>query len=255
MRLDAYIKDIIKDNNLSPSGTCYMPISRKESFLRISIDGKVKARNAFKKLYLDHEAQGHKRESQYYYQNQANAKIFNNAIAGGMKIKQFILGCKAGFNAITSTGRMSVKQGYSFIERAVNGNIYLPTMKDALTYTLNHIRHIPEEFPNLIETKTLYVPTVDEVVQYLTQSVANYTTQLDVTDLRLLLTNSTVVERSYVFYAGCINNLCRYNEGLMRPWIDSCFINGPIDPSLLEDIDLGEVKSFSRRCYLLHVVH
>ena len=245
MRLDHYIKDVISDNILSPSGTCYSPVSRKESFLRMSIEGKVKARNAFKKLYLSFEAQGKKRESQYYNQNQANAKIFNNAIAGGMKIKQFILGCKAGFNAITSSGRMSVKQGYSFVERAVNGNIYLPSVKDAITYTLNHARHVPFEFSELIDKNILYVPTVNDVVDYLIKSVKNYTTKLKHDDLTTIITNLSPQQRSYVFYAGCFNNLCRYNEEMMRTWIDSCFISTPIDPELYKDISPDDIKTFS----------
>jgi hypothetical protein len=244
IRLDHYIRDIVKDNNLSPSGTCYLPISTKQSFLRLSIDGKIKARNKFKKRYLEAEAQGEKREATYYNLNQANSKIFNNAIAGGMKIKQFILGCKAGFNAITSSGRMSVKQGYSFIERAVNGNIYLPSMRDALTYALNHARHVHPDFGHLIHQGTLYTPTIEEVVNYLTTNVQNYTNKLDTTDLTRVIEGITAVQRAYIFYAGCINNLCRYNEVIMRSWIDSCFVQGPVDPSLYRDIDPAEIKTF-----------
>lgn len=244
MKLDTYVRTVIKDNNLSPSGTCYMPVSRKESFLRMSIEEKVAARNAFKKRYLDAESRGDKRESQYYNQNQANAKIFNNAIAGGMRIKQFILGDKAGFGAITSVGRLCVKQGYSFIERAVNGNLYLPSMRDAITYVFNHVRHVPESFVTLITEKTLYVPTVEEVVQYILSSVANYVSHPQNDKLLPIITNLTEVERSYVFYAGCFNNLCRYNEDLARTWIDSCFVHDQIDPGLTQDINIDEIKTF-----------
>ncbi len=246
-RLDHYIRDIVADNNLSPSGTSYHPVSRKESFLRMSIDDKVKARNKFKKLYQSFEAQGMKRETQYYYQNQANAKIFNNAIAGGMKIKQFILGCKAGFNAITSSGRMSVKQGYSFIERAVNGNIYLPTIRDAITYTLNHASHIPNGFEKLIEDNVIYCPSTSEVMQFLLSSVSNYTTKINdrtCAPLEKLILGLTPVQRSYVFYVGCFNNLCRYNETMLRNWIDSCFIPADVDYELYKDIQVEEIKSF-----------
>jgi hypothetical protein len=244
MDLDRYVLEVVKDNNLAPSGTCYHPVSRKESYLRISIDEKVRERNAFKKQYLMHEAQGEKREAQYYYQNQANAKIFNNAIAGGMAMKQFIMSCKAGFNSITSSGRMSVKQGYSFIERAVNGNLYLPQMRDAITYVINHARHVPVDFGPLILDGTLYSPSVGQVATYLITSVKNYTTKLDDHDLVKIISNLTEVERAYVFYAGCLNNLCRYNEEMMRGWIDSCFIHGDIDPLLVADVNPGELKKY-----------
>lgn len=243
--LHVYIREVIGRNNLAPSGSCYKPVSVQESFLRQSIDGKVKERNAFKKKYLAFEAQGKKRESQYYNQNQANAKIFNNAIAGGMRIKQFILGSLAGFNSITSTGRMCVKQGYSFIERAVNGNIYLPSTRDAISYVLNHIRHIPSDFPDLINSGLLYTPTVDEVTTYLINCVKNYVSHPDEPELRELLSGVSPVERSYVFYAGSICNLCKFNEQMMRTWIDSCFLPDIIDPQLYMDVSVDDIKSFS----------
>lgn len=244
MRLDKFIVQIIGKNNLSPSGSCYLPVEVKESFLRRSIEAKIKARNEFKHMYLGFEAQGKKREAQYYYQKQANAKIFNNAIAGGMRIKQFILGSLAGFNAITSTGRMSVKQGYSFIERAVNGNIYLPSSADAISYILNHASHVPEEFAALIQQDILYVPTTQQVTDYLVTSVENYVQRPNAAWIQSLLTGLDDTKLAYVFYAGCLSNLCRYNETMMRGWIDSCFISEKIDPVLYQDIDPAEVKSF-----------
>lgn len=245
MSLDKYIVTVVADNNLAPSGTSYLPVSKKESFLRVSIESKIKERGAFKKIYLDFEAQGKKRESQYYYQNQANAKIFNNAIAGGMNIKQFILGCKAGFNSITSVGRLSVKQAYSFIERAVNGNLYLPNTRAAITYILNHTRHMHTDFHDLLVHKGLYTPTTQEVLKYIVDSVRNYEQNPDVETLTSILDGLTATQKAYVFYAGCFNNLCRFNEDMMRSWINSCFLPENIDPSLYSDIEISEVKTFS----------
>lgn len=244
MPLDKYIKEQVADHNLSPSGSCFMRVSRKESFVRITIDQKVKDRTAFKKKYLDYEARGMKRESQYYNQNQANAKIFNNAIAGGMRIKQFILGSLAGFNAITSVGRICVKQGYSFIERAVNGNLYLPRTRDAITYIFNHARHVPEDFAVLIHDNTLYVPTTEQVTAYIVDSLQKYVTHPQVDLITEMVESLTPVERSYVFYAGCLNNLFKYNDKPSRAWIDSCFVGYDVDPSLYRDIDPAEVKTF-----------
>lgn len=242
MRLDKFITEIVGDNNLSPSGSCYMRVEKRESFLRRSIETKIKQRNEFKHLYLGYEAQGKKRESQFYYQKQANAKIFNNAIAGGMRIEQFILGSLAGFNAITSVGRMSVKQGYSFVERAVNANIYLPTTADAISYILNHASHVPDEFVTLINNDTLYIPTHQEVSTYLMDCVEKYVSRPDHSQVQSVLAGITQVQLAYVFYAGCFSNLCKFNENLLRPWIDSCFIRESIDQNLTQEIDIADVK-------------
>lgn len=244
MRLDKFIKDVIQDNNLSPSGSCYLRIEKRESFLRRSIETKIKQRNEFKGLYLGFEAQGKKRESQFYYQKQANAKIFNNAIAGGMRIEQFILGSLAGFNAITSVGRMSVKQGYSFIERAVNANIYLPTIDDAISYTINHSCAVPEDFSKLISENILHTPTHEEVSEYLLNCVRKYTINPDKSELQTVLAGLSDVQLSYVFYAGCFNNLCKFNRSMMCRWIDSCFIRDEIPQSAIADIDISEIKTF-----------
>lgn len=243
MNLDRFIVKVIADNNLAPSGSVYYPVSKKESFIRRSIEDKIAERNKNKHLYLDFEAQGKKRESQFYNQLQANAKIFNNAIAGGMRIKQFNLGSLAGFNAITSAGRVCVKQGYSYIERAVNGNLYLPTSRDAITYILNHARHVADGFAALIETNRLYVPTVGEVLAYILDSVQKYVFRPDIATLTELLSRMSTVQRSYVFYAGCLSNLCKFNEAMMREWVDSCFLPEEIDPALYQDIDLAELKT------------
>lgn len=244
MPLTTYVSDIITDNNLSPSGTCYYPVSKKESFLRVSIEDKIKARNSLKKLYLEYEAQGKKRESQYYNQGQANAKIFNNAIAGGMKIKQFILGCKAGFNAITSTGRMSVKQGYSFIERCITGNIYLPTNDAAISYILVCSQNVHKDFEKMIRENNLYIPSVDDVCDYLANSVANYVLYPAKDKYKELLVSLSDIERSYIFYVGCFKNLCEYNDSFMREWIDSLFYQGEVPYEAYKDIDPMEIKTF-----------
>lgn len=242
--LNTYITDIIKDNNLSPSGSCYTPVAKRESFLRISIKGKMQARSDYKNKYLAYVAQGMKRESNYYHLNQANAKIFNNAIAGGMNISQFILGDKAGFNAITSVGRIGVKQGYSFIERLVNGNIYLPSTQDAITYILNHARHVHPDFEALLTTPGLAIPDLDEVVDYIVLNTRHYVTHPDVDLIRTVLKGLTDTQRAFVYYAGCLSHLFRRNETMMRSWINSCFLPRVIDPHLYQDVYPSELKSF-----------
>ena len=52
--LTAFIKDILKDNNLSPSGSVYMPVSKKVSYLRTSLEEKVADRNKFKSMMFEH---------------------------------------------------------------------------------------------------------------------------------------------------------------------------------------------------------
>ena len=245
MPLTEYNKTIIKDNNLSPSGTCYLPVSTRESFLRISLEEKIAERNFFKKLYLDNAAQGNVREAQYYNHSQANAKIFNNAIAGGMNIVHFILGCKAGFNAITSIGRVSVKQGYSFIERALVANIYLPSVEAVISYIVTHARHVHRDFEKMMHTYGLYQPTCEDLLGYLLKSLKNYVFKPKTALIRSTIEGLTDTERAYVYYAGCLKNLCEKNDSLLRELIDGCFVQGEVDQSLYAHYDLGDLGKFN----------
>jgi len=242
MPLHRFVQEIIADNNLAPAGSCYKPQAKLKSHLYQIISGKVKERNDKKKMYLDFEAQGKKRESDYYNKAQANAKIFNNAIAGGMRIKQFILGSLAGFNAITSTGRMLVKQAYAFIERMVCANIYLPSMSDAISYVLNHAAAVPDDFFGVIEQNGVYIPTVADVTEYITKSVKLYIYRHDFSELESLIAGLTVAQRTYVFYSGCFANLCHYNDAMMREWIDACFVATPLDPERYAQVSIDDIK-------------
>jgi hypothetical protein len=244
MKLTEFVPKIVADNNLSPSGTMYYPVSKKESFLRQSLVEKVAERNKYKHLYLDNEAQGNVREAQYYYHSQANAKIFNNAIAGGMNIIHFILGCKAGFNAITSIGRMCVKQGYSFIERALVGNIYLPTNESVVSYIVTAIRHIHPDFEAMLAQYNIYLPTAEDVFKYLTKSLLHYTFKVDHALVMGTIQALNATQRAYVFYLGALSNMCRFNPELMRKLIDDCFVHGDITEAMYEQFKPEDVKSF-----------
>ncbi len=239
-----YVKEIVSNNNQSPSGTTYCLASQKESFIRISLEDKIKARNKFKKIYLTAKSEGRKVEADFYHKQQANAKIFNNGVAGGMKIKQFILGDKAGFASITSVGRLCVKQGYSIVERAVAGNIYLPAPDDAVSYIINHINTMPENFESVLIESGIYKPTETDLLNYITKNVKNYRIDPEVQFLSRLIDSLNPVERAYVFYVGCLKNLFQFNDEMMKSWIDSCFAPAVIDPSLYKDIDLNDIKKF-----------
>lgn len=243
--LTHYVKDVVSDYTLSPSGSTYTRPSVKESFTRRTILRKIKDRKVFKSMYLDFEAKGMEQEATFYNLSQNAAKYFNNSIPGGMKIKQFILGSKAGFNAITSVGRLGVKQAYSYIERFVAGNIYLPSVDDALTYVLNHIRYIHPDFEKALSTYGLYVPTTAEVEDYILGSLRNYTRTRDIGRLSKVIASLNPVERAYIYYAGSMHNLCMANDALMRQWVDDCFL----DPESIGDAylqeDLADLKKVS----------
>ena len=244
MSLTSFVKKIIADNNLSTSGSVYKPVSKQVSYLRTSLESKVEERNELKGKYFDFLAQGRKVEAQYYNHGQANAKIFNNGVAGGMNITQFILGSKAGFNAITSIGRLCVKQGYGFVERFVCANIYLPSTRFAMSYILNQASHMHPDFPKALDDFNLYSPTVEDVVNYIVKNLSNYVSHPQTDKIKTLIQGLNRYQRAYVFYVGNFRYLCEYNDEKMRTWIDRCFVHGDIDPSVVNDIDLGDIKKY-----------
>lgn len=240
--LTGFMTDILKQNIVLPSGAVYITPDKKESLLRITLAEKVAKRKKFKKIYLEAEEAGREAESKFYNGRQQAEKVFNNAISGAMNNGYNALTSKSGFNAITSGSRMCVKQGYSFIERAIIGNIYLPTISMAISYCLNHLRMAPEDYRAIFTKYKITIPTVEQLALYLLDNVRNYTRHGDEAYLVSYIKTLDDAERAYVFYAGNFNNLARFNDPLIRTIVDGCFLKElPDDLPDVSKADLGSL--------------
>ena len=253
--LIAFCETVLQENIVSPSGSVYCPPSKRESLLRITLREKVKKRGVFKKQYLAAEERGDEIASRFFNGRQQSEKVFNNAIAGAMQNGFNAVTSQSGFNATTSMSRLCVKQGYSFIERAVTGNIRLVSEEMALSYCINHLAEAPTDYSAIIDKYALYIPSVDEVMLYLCDNIKKYTKLRAAPLLLRYITNLTVSDRTFLFYAGNFNNLCRYNEVLLKSIIDQCFPQtfpdnlDDINPSLMKDLEEDLVAAITGTKY------
>ena len=238
----AFCETVLKQNIVSPSGSVYCPPSKRESLLRITLFEKVKKRGVFKKQYLAAEERGDEITSRFFNGRQQSEKVFNNAIAGAMQNGFNAITSQSGFNATTSMSRLCVKQGYSFIERAVVGNIRLVSEEMALSYCLNHLAEANPNYPQVITKYALYRPSIDEVMLYLCDNIKKYSPVRTAPLLLRYITALSENARTFIFYAGNFNNLCRFNPELMHGILDACFPQS--FPDDLSDIDPKSIHSY-----------
>lgn len=218
---------VVRDNIFTPSGSVYCRPEVRESRLRISIRTGIENRNTFKKIYLNAREAGNAREEEFYDNKQQAEKVANNSVIGSENTLYSATSSRPNFNSVTSVSRMCVKQGYTFSERLMAGNILIQNEDEVITYCQQHLHHADKRYPDLIKQYGLTIPTVDEVAEYFLKNIRKYKYQPNkdvVTDYIALLNEE---ERAFVYYAGCLNNLCQKNDAFMRSVFDEilCFDN------------------------------
>lgn len=228
------LKHAIKNlgqNIITPSGSVYMLPTKKESFIKKTLTDKLNDRKVFKKKMLNALAVGDAIEAATYHFLQASTKIFINSAPGAMNSPYNCLYDLPGYNAITSTARQSVKYGYAQTERLIEGNLYLPTYEDVCSYCLNLVRVMPQSAGSIFQTYGIYSPSAKDVATFFMESLRYYTSATKIETLISLFSTFSDAERAFVFYAGCLKNLVRFNDEKFRAYFADLFrTDMPIDP-------------------------
>ena len=213
----------LKQNIIAPSGSCYMLPTVKESFLKVSIDSKLKERKVYKGIMLSAKEKGDMIKENTYNLLQSSTKIFVNSAPGAMNSRFNILYDKPGFNSITSISRHSVKTGYAHTERMVGANLYLPYLEDVKAYCLRLASVMPKETAEVISKFKLHIPSVEEVTQYLASNHHRYTLHKSTLEIRQYLLRFTDIERTFILYGGCLKNLLEFNDSLFKRFLTKLF--------------------------------
>lgn len=235
-----HLKDIT-GNIVSPSGNTYCQPAFRESLVRLTIIENINKRNIFKKEMFKCEQAGDTHGQTIFNNLQTTKKISNNSTPGAMQSKFNILSDKSGFNAITSTTRLGVKIAYGTVERLLAGNIYLPTLEDALSYIYNTISVMPEECEQILNRYSNAIRYVEEedFTNWVVSCMEWYSYREDfLPKLIKVIKTLTPLERTWVFYTGSWYNLFSYNTSYFKNFIDELFNrNIPVsDDIVAEDI-------------------
>lgn len=241
--LHKFWSSVVGNNIFTPSGTVYCRPEVRESRLRISIRTGIENRNKFKKIYLSAREAGNTREEEFYDNKQQAEKVANNSVIGSENTLYSATSSRANFNSVTSVSRMCVKQGYTFSERLFAGNILLLSEDDVITYCQQHLQYADPRYKGLIEKYNLSIPSKDTVVEYFSSNLAKYKYRPDKERIGDYIDLLEPHERAFVYYAGCLINLCRENDTLFRSIFDQIMDYSKADPNT---IDLKNLPKFDK---------
>ena len=219
MDLLSYTQWARKDQIIAPSGSTYMRPTTKPSLFKQKITEDMAARGREKKKMMKAKAVGDMVAADTANFNQSSLKITANSFPGAFGSEYNILFDVAGYIAVTSSGRYCVIVGYSYVERMFEANLYLPNMDSALNYITLYSKHFDKEaVKTVMEKRKMHVPSVDEVYMYFFESLKKYMIVTPEHKQRLIshLSNLTALQRSYVFYAGCLKHLVMCNDVIFR---------------------------------------
>ena len=226
---------MVGNNIFTPSGSVYMRPEVKQSRLRISIRSGIDNRNKFKKIYLEQREAGNKREEEFYDNKQQSEKVSNNSVIGSQNTLYSATSSRPNFNSVTSVSRMCVKQGYTFSERLLAGNILLLEEHDVVTYCQQHLLHADPRYKEVLKDYNLVIPEVGEVVGYFMRNLRKYKYRPNLEFITEYISCLEPEERAFVYYAGCLINLCKKNDAVFRGIFDEILNFEDVDYS---DIDL-----------------
>ena len=234
----------IGKNIISPSGTIYMPSSKKKSILSDVLEESGERRNKFKKVQLDAAASGDKIKEQTAKLLQASAKIFNNSIPGAMGTVYSFLYDLFGYNAITSAGRQCVKTGYAHTERMLGGILYVTDADSVINMCMNIINNTQQKNTNATLNKyKLYIPTSEDLLVFFNSSLRHFC-KVDKHKKTLLVyfNQLSKSQRSVIFYGYCFRNLLDKNTDLMKRYFKKFFdrnieVNYALDPNAIFKIE------------------
>lgn len=237
--LSKHYQKNISSNIISPSGTVYIPPTIKESFLKISLETKLKERKVYKRIYLDALEKGDMITAGNNNLLQATTKIFANSAPGAMNSVYNVLYDLPGYNAITSTARQSVKYGYAHTERMIEANLYITSVDDAIGYCMRLQTIITPEVMQTVDAFNLHIPTVDELTDYFTRSLMYY----NAVDLRprvkAFVSRLPLAVRTMAFYASCLRNLFQYNTEFFKGFLKNFFRTDM--PAVDDSVEVKEI--------------
>ncbi len=184
------------------------------------------SRSYYKKLMFKCMEQGDAFGVDLNDKKQALRKIKNNSIIGGRGFEGNPLYDRESFGAITALGRNNVILTYTLTEQCFSNNFYWSTPEKIYDYIIYVTEHTPsnEVFDTLFRSYKLFVPSVELVVNRLTESAAHYIPRVDLEEakkkIHQLVSKLTRNELLYLFYRRNLINLFKYNDSYFRFFLE-----------------------------------
>lgn len=236
--LPEYLTKIVKKRIISPAGSIYMSPKEKESFIRITIGDKKRERSKYKKIMLKHKEAGNTLQENIANYLQSCAKITNNSFSGVPNSAHNFLYSKANYASITGFARESIRCGFSHIELFLGANLFLRTLDDVVTYCFNVLKTCDlETSQKVIDKYNLHVPSTEEISEMFIKCLEKHTFCVKTEPVIHYLSTLSDIEKTVVFYNGCLRNLIFFNPHFFLPYFKRMFDTENVSPYNGEDLE------------------
>lgn len=237
-----------KHHIISPAGSVYKRTEEEKNlvsqFMTHLKDIRKKAKKAMFKA---------KKEKNYTLAEnenfrQANAKIKANAVSGIMKSAYNLFYDKGNYNSITSTGRTVVTMSATMIEQFAGGNFCFFNMNDLINHIVLCKRTVPskESIVECVKHYNLFVPTMEDLLEFLFDSISPYNILLSEIELRKnilnIIKNLSRAEIVYIYYYNNLVHLFMKNENIFKPMIEDMFSDNINSTTSIDPNDMFNVK-------------
>lgn len=207
---------------LSPTLATYLNPHQKKSLLASYISGNIGKRKVAKKEKFQAQVAGDTALKELKDVTQSSFKIKNNSLSGAHASPYTILFNKSSHSTLTSTCRSATGYGNANNEKMLSGNrhywspeIVRANIVSICRYTdLSLVQQAMDQFG-------IVPPTVDqcmECVEYSTRFYWQDPHQMKT--ILSLIEGLSEVERSAFVYVGDLYHLAKYNDGVVRKFLD-----------------------------------
>ncbi len=215
--LTSYIDKFKKNDYIvAPTLTTYVKHTVNNALTNNFIRDNKKKRNIFKKEKLKFKALNNDIKASYYDKMQANMKLFNNAMSGGLTSPYNPLFNKTGHSTLTSVTRITTSNSNSNNEKLLTGNRHYSNTDIIIENITFIVSNINKEVLLSIMTKyNLYYPTVEDCKKVILRSSKLYRIT-DIKECDNLLNKLDELERAWFVYCNDFYHLCIYNEHTLK---------------------------------------
>lgn len=222
-KLGEYLTESINNQELiAPTFTTYLPPHVKKSLLVDYIDANVKARGVAKKAKFKAEMEGNVILMQIKDNEQTNKKLANNSISGAHVSPSTPLYNKTAHSTLTSNCRSTSGFGNANNEKLLSGNRHYWSPEIVLNNIVSIINHTDyAQQAKAMEQFGIRHPSVDEVMDCIAYSTNLYwRDRFQLTRVYALVETLSPAQRSAFVYTGDLYHLMRFNESMVRTFID-----------------------------------
>lgn len=238
-----YVGEVVGTNRiLSPSMVCYERPEVIKSTSAAFIEGGINERKVAKKEMFLAQQQGDA-VLEYIKDCEQNAKkIAINSVSGMHGFSGNILYVKSGHSSLTSMCRTATGYGNANNERFITGSRHYWSSDIVEANIATIITNT--DYALLKETMDHYgiaVPTVDDVMECIERSTSLYwRNDNELVRLRRLVEKLDDLERSAFVYSGDLYHLAKFNDKLVRDFMDKLIC--PAQLPYVEDQDAALKK-------------